>query len=70
MERWSGARGAATGTEALELEFLMQVPARLRLQPQPGRLALFPSYQWHGVEPFPGHGERMTVAFDVVPTGG
>lgn len=40
------------------------------VRPENGRLALFPSYQWHGVEPFPGHGERMTVAFDVVPTGG
>lgn len=37
------------------------------VQPQPGRLALFPSYQWHGVEPYPGQGERMTIAFDVVP---
>lgn len=40
------------------------------VRPENGRLALFPSYQWHGVEPFPGNGERMTVAFDVVPTGG
>lgn len=40
------------------------------VQPAPGRLALFPSYQWHAVEPFPGLGERMTIAFDVVPTGG
>jgi predicted Zn-dependent protease len=37
------------------------------VEPRPGRLALFPSYQWHGVERFPGDGERMTIAFDVVP---
>jgi hypothetical protein len=37
------------------------------VQPEPGRLALFPSYQWHGVEPYPGRGERMTIAFDVMP---
>ena len=37
------------------------------VQPEPGRLALFPSYQWHGVEPYPGRGERMTLAFDVMP---
>lgn len=37
------------------------------VEPKPGRLALFPSYQWHGVERFPGDGERMTIAFDVVP---
>lgn len=37
------------------------------VQPQAGRLALFPSYQWHDVEPYPGSGERMTIAFDVMP---
>lgn len=37
------------------------------VKPAVGRLALFPSYEWHGVEPFPGHGERMTIAFDVLP---
>lgn len=36
--------------------------------PEEGRLALFPSYQWHGVQPFPGDRERLTIAFDVVPT--
>jgi cytochrome c-type biogenesis protein CcmH/NrfG len=39
------------------------------VEPKPGRLALFPSYMWHGTRPF-GEGERMTVAFDVaVPKG-
>ena len=32
--------------------------------PKPGRLALFPSYTWHGTRPF-SEGERLTVAFDV-----
>jgi len=36
--------------------------------PEAGRLALFPSYQWHGVQPFGGDSERLTIAFDVVPT--
>jgi predicted Zn-dependent protease len=36
--------------------------------PEAGRLALFPSYQWHGVQPFIGDRERLTIAFDVVPT--
>lgn len=39
------------------------------VRPQAGTLALFPSYLWHGVEPFPGVGERLTVAFDVLPMG-
>jgi Flp pilus assembly protein TadD len=38
-------------------------PFRL-IEPKPGRLALFPSWMWHGTRPF-GEGERMTVAFDV-----
>lgn len=37
-----------------------------RIEPRPGRLALFPSTMWHGTEPFPA-GERMTTAFDVKP---
>ncbi|HQS68704.1 MAG: hypothetical protein B7Y36_03185 [Novosphingobium sp. 28-62-57] len=34
--------------------------------PQPGRLALFPSTLWHGTVPF-DDGERLTIAFDVIP---
>lgn len=34
------------------------------VEPRPGRLALFPSYLFHGTRPFTG-GERLTVAFDV-----
>ena len=40
------------------------------VRPEVGTLALFPSYQWHGVAPFPGVGERLTLAFDILPTGG
>lgn len=35
------------------------------IEPRPGRLALFPSYLFHGTRPF-AEGERLTVAFDVV----
>ena len=34
------------------------------LEPQLGRLVLFPSWMWHGTLPF-AEGERLTVAFDV-----
>lgn len=37
------------------------------VRPQAGRMALFPSYMWHGVTPFSGAGRRLTVAFDLVP---
>ena len=36
------------------------------IEPRAGRLALFPSYLYHGTRPF-ADGERLTVAFDVVP---
>lgn len=36
-----------------------------RVEPEPGRLALFPSYLFHGTRPFAA-GERLTAAFDVV----
>ncbi len=38
------------------------------VEPKAGRLALFPSYSWHGTRPF-GEGERLTVAFDVAVPG-
>lgn len=37
------------------------------VRPQPGRLVLFPSYMWHGTEPFTTAEKRLTIAFDVVP---
>jgi tetratricopeptide (TPR) repeat protein len=37
------------------------------VKPEPGLLALFPSYMWHGTVPFGGNEPRLTIAFDVVP---
>jgi tetratricopeptide (TPR) repeat protein len=37
------------------------------VEPAPGKLALFPSYMWHGTVPFADDATRMTVAFDLVP---
>ncbi len=37
------------------------------IRPEPGLLALFPSYFWHGTVPFDGNDTRLTIAFDVVP---
>lgn len=42
----------------------IDLPPRRIVEPKPGRLALFPSWMWHGTRPF-GEGERITVAFDV-----
>jgi hypothetical protein len=37
----------------------------VRIQPKAGRMALFPSYLYHGTRPFP-KGERLSAAFDAV----
>ena len=37
------------------------------VEPRPGRVVLFPSWMWHGTEPFTGPGERLSIAFDVQP---
>ena len=55
----------ALGQPPVELGLELR-PTRL-IEPRPGRLVLFPSTMWHGTVPF-SDGERLTVAFDVVPT--
>jgi tetratricopeptide (TPR) repeat protein len=50
-------------------ELALDMPALREVEPRPGRLVLFPSMMWHGTVPFHG-GERLTVAFDVVPARG
>ncbi len=50
-------------------DFLIDLAPIASVQPQPGRLALFPSYLLHGTRRFPA-GERMTVAFDVAKAEG
>ena len=42
----------------------LDLPPFRMIEPKPGRLALFPSWMWHGTRRF-GEGERLTVAFDV-----
>jgi tetratricopeptide (TPR) repeat protein len=42
-------------------------PPIASIEPQPGRLVIFPSYFWHGTAPFSSPGERLTIAFDLVP---
>ncbi|MGL4540931.1 MAG: putative 2OG-Fe(II) oxygenase, partial [Polymorphobacter sp.] len=48
------------------IELGLELPALAKVEPRPGRLALFPSYLWHGTQAF-DDGERLTVAFDVIP---
>ena len=37
------------------------------IKPEPGLLALFPSYMWHGTQPFGGDEARLSIAFDLLP---
>lgn len=43
------------------------LPAEHWIKPEPGLLAIFPSYMWHGTEPFPTDETRMTIAMDIIP---
>ena len=43
------------------------LPAQHFVRPEPGLLALFPSYMWHGTVPFRTDESRLTIAFDVLP---
>lgn len=45
----------------------LDLPPRRVIQPQPGHLALFPSYTWHGTVPFEDEEPRLTIAFDMQP---
>lgn len=69
------AGGAADG-QAGHLQFGvpptelgLNLPPRRVLRPEPGWLALFPSYLWHGTQPFQDEQPRLTIAFDLLPTG-
>lgn len=42
-------------------------PDRRRISAVPGRLVVFPSWYWHRTLPFHQPGERISLAFDVVP---
>lgn len=50
------------------IDLPMQLNAQKWVKPEVGKLVLFPSYFWHGTEPFTDSKERMSVAFDLLPT--
>ncbi|WP_235902904.1 putative 2OG-Fe(II) oxygenase, partial [Sandarakinorhabdus oryzae] len=45
----------------------LDLPPRRIITPVAGRLALFPSYAWHGTVPFSSDTPRLTAAFDALP---
>ena len=60
-ERAGWLRLGASGVAGLEL------PAERYICPEPGHAIFFPSYMWHGVEPFESDEVRVTAPFDLVP---
>ncbi len=60
-ERAGWLRLGASGIAGVEL------PAERYIQPEPGAAVFFPSYIWHGVEPFVSDQVRVTAPFDLVP---
>lgn len=61
----SGDRQGWLELGAPPVELGLDLPPLAVIEPRPGRLALFPSYLFHGTLPF-SSGERLTVAFDAV----
>lgn len=48
--------------------FALGIGPRRVVEPEPGRLVLFPSYMYHGTVPFEASsGDRLTAAFDYQP---
>lgn len=54
-------RLGASGVRGLDM------PAERYVKPEPGMVVLFPSYMWHGVEPFVSDEMRVTAPFDLLP---
>lgn len=50
-----------------EPSFDVGLSMRRSIQPEVGRLVLFPSYMWHGTVPFHDSHARTTIAFDILP---
>jgi uncharacterized protein (TIGR02466 family) len=59
-EKSGWLRLGASGVTGLELA------AERYLKPEPGVVLFFPSYMWHGVEPFESEEVRVTAPFDLV----
>jgi len=45
----------------------VELDAEHSVVPKAGKLVLFPSFLWHGTQPFTSRHNRLTIAFDVAP---
>jgi uncharacterized protein (TIGR02466 family) len=73
MQPMPGGSDPALSAGALEFgrppaRLLIKAPAEVRLvEPQAGRLALFPSAFYHRTIPFTSGAKRISIAFDAMP---
>lgn len=61
----SGAQAGCLSLGEPPQHWGLGLPALRVIRPQPGHLALFPSYLWHGTLPFEDETPRLSVAFDL-----
>ena len=64
-----GGVGGALRLGAPPPELGLDLSPYAEIEPEPGRLLLFPSTMWHETTPIEG-GERLNIAFDIVPANG
>lgn len=62
----AGSQGALRFGQSNLLLGRDDIPSHI-VQPEVGKLVLFPSYYWHGTEPFHAAQSRLAVAFDILP---
>lgn len=65
----AGTKEGALALGAPPAELGLNLGPRKLVEPVPGYLCLFPSMFWHETTPFQSGDERLTVAFDAVPSG-
>ncbi|MDR3517669.1 MAG: tetratricopeptide repeat protein [Azospirillaceae bacterium] len=58
--------GLELGRPWIDFPFVIPPPRRV-VPAVAGQLVLFPSYYWHETRPFHSTGQRITVAFDLLP---
>jgi tetratricopeptide (TPR) repeat protein len=65
-ERWAEGEGCIQFGRPPRALATDRNPVVRRIRPEPGKAVFFPSYYWHGVEPFHQKGLRHSIAFDAL----
>jgi tetratricopeptide (TPR) repeat protein len=64
--RWAAGEGCLQLGRPPKVFASERNAVRRRIRPEPGMAVFFPSYYWHGVEPFQQAGTRHSIAFDAL----